>query len=51
MKSGCGYTRIFPEVYKTIGMGFTDDKDVSRTIRMGFTYTFSVSHNTRELTE
>ena len=32
-------------------MGFTDGKDVSRTQRTGFTDTFSVSHNTRELTE
>ena len=43
-----GYSR---RCIRTIGMGFMDDKDVSRTIRTGFTDTFLVSHNTRELTE
>ena len=51
MKFVCGYTQIFPEVYKDDRDGFTDDKDTSRTIRRGFTDTFSVSHNTWEHTE
>ena len=36
---------------RTIGTGFTDDKDDSRTIRTGFTDRFVVSHGTREITE
>ena len=36
---------------RTIGTGFTDDKDVSRTIRMGFMDRFLASHCTRKLTE
>ena len=36
---------------RTIGMGFTDDKDASRTIRTGFTDRFVISHNTGEVTE
>ena len=36
---------------RTIGMGFTDDKDITRTIRTGFTDGIVVSHDTRQLTE
>ena len=36
---------------RTIGMGFTDGKVLSRTIRTGFMDTFEVSHSPRELTE
>ena len=36
---------------RTIGTGFTDEKDASRTIRTGFTDRIVVSHDTQELTE
>ena len=36
---------------RTIGTGFTDDKDASQTIRTGFTDGFVVSQATREVTE
>ena len=43
-----GYLRIY---FRTIGTGFTDEKDASRIIRMGFTDRNVVSHDTQELTE
>ena len=36
---------------RTIGTGFTDEKDTSRTIRKEFTARIVVSHDTQELTE
>ena len=55
---GHGYENLSADIYgywrrciRTIGTSFTDDKDASRTIRMGFKDTFSVSHNTREVTK
>ena len=36
---------------RTIGTGFTDDKDTSKTIRTGFTDRFVVFHATREVME
>ena len=36
---------------RTIGTGFTDEKDAPWIIRMGFTDRFLVSHDTREVTE
>ena len=43
-----GYLQIYS---RTIGMGFSDEKDASRTIRTGFMDRIVVSHDTRELTE
>ena len=37
---------MFTDLSRTIGTGFTDDKDASRTIRTGFTDRFVVSHAT-----
>ena len=48
VKFSCGYARTCP---RTIGTGFTDDRDASRTIRTGFTKRFVVSHATREVTK
>ena len=42
------HSRMCP---RTIGMGFTDDKDASKTIRTGFTDRFVVFHALQELTE
>ena len=43
-----GHARMCP---RTIGTGFTDDKDSSKTIRTGFTDRFVVSQALREVTE
>ena len=43
-----GYLQIYS---RTIGTGFTDEKDTSRTIRAGLRDRIVVSHDTRELTE
>ena len=43
-----GHSQTCP---RTIGTGFTDDKDASRTIRTGFTDRFVVSEANWEATE
>ena len=43
-----GYLRSYS---RTIGTGFTEEKDASRTIRTGFMDRNVVSHDTRELTK